>query len=142
MREDWESATALFVPLFFSSYFPSIKLLSNFYQKPMGFSSSNLWWKNSRKNMFGVPSRNIQKCGSKPQPLCYPLVLKNEFTNHFQKKIQFRRSDFCKKWHNHPNFFCDFWKEKKIVCGKGGHEVGKNCEKWIFFPEIIFFWIL
>ena len=23
--------------------------------------------------------------------------------------------------------------------GQGGHEVGKNGEKWIFLPEIIFF---
>ena len=36
-------------------------------------------------------------------------------------------------------FFCDFLeRNKKIVWGEGGHEVGKNGEKWIFLPETIF----
>ena len=46
------------------------------------------------------------------------------------------------KWHNYlPKiFFAIFGKKqkiKKIVWGEGGHEVGKNGEKWIFVKKIL-----
>ena len=74
------------------------EFLSKSIRYVMEISFSNFWQKKRGKNIAGMVSRDLEKCGSRP-PHC-PITEYNKIIQQNFQKIDFHRYDFCKNCHD------------------------------------------